>query len=118
VIQHARVLRKPEIENDQRDGNNGRGDICHPEQLLLFAITEVDRNGSQTIKTMKGKKDQNKDIQNGVPVQAERPVGLLIFREKEKTGEDFDAEQNDQGHAADAVKKPDEHTPPCLISGK
>ena len=67
---------------------------------------------------MKGEQDQNEDVQHGVPVQAERPVGFLVFCEEKKTGEDLDAEQNDQGHAADAVKEPDEHTPPCLMSRK
>ena len=65
---------------------------------------------------MKGEKDENEDVQNRMPVKAQGPVGFFVFCEKKVTGEDFNAEKNDQGHTADTVKKPDEHTPPCMVS--
>jgi hypothetical protein len=67
---------------------------------------------------VKGEKNQDQDIQNGVPMQAQCPVGFLVFGKKEITGEDFNAEKDDQGYTADTVKKPDEHIPPCMVSRK
>jgi hypothetical protein len=41
---------------------------------------------------VKGEKNKNEDVQNGMPMEAQGPVGFLVFCEKKVTGENFDAE--------------------------
>ncbi len=70
---------------------------------------------------MEGKKDEDEDIENRLPVKTQRPVGFLVFRVQKKGGKNLDAEEDDERDAADPVSKPDEHQsvgiiPPCFLS--
>jgi len=61
---------------------------------------------------MEGKKNEDKDIQDRLTVKAQRPIGFLILRKKEKSGKNLDSHKHNENRTADSMKKPDEHDPP------
>jgi hypothetical protein len=58
---------------------------------------------------MKSEKHDYQNVNNRIPVQTQCPIRAVVFGQKIETGQNFDADQNNQCQAADAVKKPDEH---------
>ena len=58
---------------------------------------------------MKGKKNEDHNIKDGMAMEAERPIRFFIFCKQEVAGKDFCANKQDQGNTADSMKKPDKH---------
>jgi hypothetical protein len=54
-------------------------------------------------------KDEDKNVEHGLSMEAQCPVRLLVFRIQEKGRKDLDTKKDYEGDAADPVKQPDKH---------
>ena len=58
---------------------------------------------------MKGKEDEDKDIDNRLPVKTQCPIRFVVFREEEETREDLYPEKDNKRNTTDPMEQPDKH---------